>query len=204
MKTDHILLLGNSSSCPKTKSNFLWRAPETWEVNIIALERGEWGSEMPEEAFRKYKKERPKLGGLFRGESRFYDQSSLPPSASSPSLFGSAPATLSRSNDELANLSLALDSISSQSASSPSIDSDSTPSGAKLSHSASSLSTPTNDKSKNRKSGKKASKSADKSKEKSPESKEASKSSSSSSALKEERKWAVFRRSRAQRMEEDD
>lgn len=47
-------------------SNFLWRAPEEWEVNIIALERGEWNENMQEiDAFRKYKKERPKLGNLF-------------------------------------------------------------------------------------------------------------------------------------------
>ena len=56
-------------------------------MNIIALERGEWAQDMPEEAFRKYKKERPKLGGIFRGQSHFFSQDQLPlQSASSPSL----------------------------------------------------------------------------------------------------------------------
>jgi hypothetical protein len=40
---------------------FVYRPPEEWEINIIALERGEWIPNMSEEAFRKYKKERPKL-----------------------------------------------------------------------------------------------------------------------------------------------
>ncbi len=38
-----------------------YRPPEEWELNIIAIERGEWSEHMSEEAFRKYKKERPKL-----------------------------------------------------------------------------------------------------------------------------------------------
>jgi len=46
---------------------FIYRQPEDWEINIIALERGEWvgGMEEKKDAFRKYKKERPKLGNLF-------------------------------------------------------------------------------------------------------------------------------------------
>ncbi len=39
----------------------IFRPPEEWELNIIAIERGEWSEHMSEEAFRKYKKERPKL-----------------------------------------------------------------------------------------------------------------------------------------------
>lgn len=39
----------------------VYRPPEEWELNIIAIERGEWSEHMSEEAFRKYKKERPKL-----------------------------------------------------------------------------------------------------------------------------------------------
>jgi len=38
-----------------------YRPPEEWELNIISIERGEWSEHMSEEAFRKYKKERPKL-----------------------------------------------------------------------------------------------------------------------------------------------
>lgn len=53
------------SEIEEKDSNFLWRAPEEWEVNIIALERGEWNENMQNDAFRKYKKERPKLGNLF-------------------------------------------------------------------------------------------------------------------------------------------
>lgn len=44
-------------------------APEDWEVNILALEKGEWTPDMDNnaDAFRKYKKERRSLGSLFSG-----------------------------------------------------------------------------------------------------------------------------------------
>lgn len=47
------------------------RAPEAWEMNILALERGEWAPQMDqnEAAFRKYKKERRQLGSLFEKPS---------------------------------------------------------------------------------------------------------------------------------------
>jgi hypothetical protein len=50
-----------SKRVKKNEPQFVYRPPEEWELNIIAIERGEWSEHMSEEAFRKYKKERPKL-----------------------------------------------------------------------------------------------------------------------------------------------
>jgi len=45
---------------------FVMRNPEVWEVNIIALERGEWTDGMSDEAFGRWKsKERPRLNSQF-------------------------------------------------------------------------------------------------------------------------------------------
>eukprot|EP01119_Soliformovum_irregulare_P021217 TRINITY_DN701_c0_g1_i1.p1 TRINITY_DN701_c0_g1~~TRINITY_DN701_c0_g1_i1.p1 ORF type:complete len:145 (-),score=33.48 TRINITY_DN701_c0_g1_i1:321-755(-) len=44
------------------KSIFLTREPETWEQNILALEKGEFGDQMEDAAFKRWKgKERPGL-----------------------------------------------------------------------------------------------------------------------------------------------
>eukprot|EP01125_Pyxidicula_operculata_P012311 TRINITY_DN4037_c0_g1_i2.p1 TRINITY_DN4037_c0_g1~~TRINITY_DN4037_c0_g1_i2.p1 ORF type:complete len:274 (-),score=60.13 TRINITY_DN4037_c0_g1_i2:175-996(-) len=45
------------------------KVPEAWELNILALENGEWTSNMNKDVFGKYKKERPTLAGLFGGGS---------------------------------------------------------------------------------------------------------------------------------------
>jgi hypothetical protein len=60
-----------------TTPKIVYRPPEDWEINIIALERGEWIPNMSEEAFRKYKKERPKLkDALFFIEEKIDETSS--------------------------------------------------------------------------------------------------------------------------------
>jgi hypothetical protein len=60
---------------------FQWRQPEDWELAIIALERGEFDpTNMKDDAFRKYKKERPKLANL---ASQFFVVEPAPISAPS-------------------------------------------------------------------------------------------------------------------------
>lgn len=43
------------------------KEPELWERNILKLEKGEWDEDMPDEAFKRWKKERPTIltGQLF-------------------------------------------------------------------------------------------------------------------------------------------
>jgi len=55
--------------CSSTRDDisFLYRPPEDWEVNILALEKGEYAPEMKEEAFGKYKKKRKGVNDLFKG-----------------------------------------------------------------------------------------------------------------------------------------
>ena len=161
------------------QASFLWRAPEEWEVNIIALERGEWAENMSEDAFRKYKKERPKLGGIFRGESHFFSPDAIAAntsSASAPSLLPPSAGT-SPSNDA---------PIYARS-SSPSIDVKPT-----LSKSTDKASRPKSDK---------KSKSKEKSKEKKDREKEKEKDKEAQKEkdkeAQRERKWAVFKRTSA-------
>lgn len=73
----------NSGQKSQTSSNqkFQWRQPEDWELAIIALERGEFDpTNMKDDAFRKYKKERPKLANL---SSQFFVVEPAPASAPS-------------------------------------------------------------------------------------------------------------------------
>jgi hypothetical protein len=102
---------------PKKKTTvatpqFVYRPPEDWEVNIIALERGEWISNMSEEAFRKYKKERPKLKDAFFFIEEKIDDTLPPVSSSSssttsfnvPTNTSSAPTTNNTANSNTATV----------------------------------------------------------------------------------------------------
>jgi len=42
-----------------------FRLTEEWEINILALEKGEWADCMSDQAFGRWKKERPKLQSFF-------------------------------------------------------------------------------------------------------------------------------------------
>ena len=41
-----------------------YREPEIWEKNLVSLNKGEWGDDMQESAFHRYKKTRRNLGGF--------------------------------------------------------------------------------------------------------------------------------------------
>jgi len=43
------------------KEIFLYRDPEDWELNILALEKGEWASSMATENFKRWRKVRPAI-----------------------------------------------------------------------------------------------------------------------------------------------
>ena len=51
----------SSSHSPRPLRNFRYQEPEDWEKNILALERGEWGPEMTDAAFHRWRKNRPKI-----------------------------------------------------------------------------------------------------------------------------------------------
>lgn len=166
------------------QASFLWRAPEEWEVNIIALERGEWAENMSEDAFRKYKKERPKLGGIFRGESHFFSPDAISANMSA----ASAPSLLTPSADTTSSNDTPLSPLSSRSSSSTI---DVKPSSS-LSKSTDKASRPKSDK---------KSKSKDKSKDKKDKEKEKEKDKEAQKEkdkeVQKERKWAVFKRTSA-------
>jgi len=50
------------------KQVFLYRDPETWELNILALEKGEWASSMATENFKRWRKVRP----IVKSDSMFF------------------------------------------------------------------------------------------------------------------------------------
>jgi len=52
------------------KGLFLYREPENWELNIIALEKGEWATSMATENFKRWRKVRP----VMRTDSIFFKQ----------------------------------------------------------------------------------------------------------------------------------
>eukprot|EP01124_Arcella_intermedia_P008129 TRINITY_DN1507_c0_g1_i1.p1 TRINITY_DN1507_c0_g1~~TRINITY_DN1507_c0_g1_i1.p1 ORF type:complete len:502 (+),score=136.64 TRINITY_DN1507_c0_g1_i1:505-2010(+) len=75
-----------SSECP-----FVYRAPDSWELSLISLEKGEWSAYMSEDAFRKYKKERGSLFTVFQeDQDTSGDPSSFRRSKSLSSLPGNA------------------------------------------------------------------------------------------------------------------
>lgn len=141
-------------------------------MNIIALERGEWAENMSEDAFRKYKKERPKLGGIFRGESHFFN----PDAITAKMTTASAPVLLTPTIETASPRDAPLSARSS----SPTIDhKHDAAHHHHLSKSADKVSRPKSDK---------KSKSKDKSKDKKDKEKEKEKDA------QKERKWAVFKR----------
>jgi len=46
-----------------------YREPEDWELNLLSLEKGEWGEHMSDEAFRRWRKDRPSLAQFFQPPS---------------------------------------------------------------------------------------------------------------------------------------
>eukprot|EP01114_Cavostelium_apophysatum_P000894 TRINITY_DN10783_c0_g1_i1.p1 TRINITY_DN10783_c0_g1~~TRINITY_DN10783_c0_g1_i1.p1 ORF type:complete len:196 (-),score=45.68 TRINITY_DN10783_c0_g1_i1:218-805(-) len=50
----------------EAKNYFVARDPEAWERNILKLEKGEFDDEMPELAFKRWKKDRPQLNSIFQ------------------------------------------------------------------------------------------------------------------------------------------
>jgi len=60
------------------KEIFLYREPDKWEMNILALEKGEWATSMATENFKRWRKVRPVL----RTDSLFFKKDGASPSGS--------------------------------------------------------------------------------------------------------------------------
>jgi len=69
----------SSEDAETAKELFLYREPDNWEMNILALEKGEWASSMATENFKRWRKVRPAL----RTDSIFFKKDGATPLSSS-------------------------------------------------------------------------------------------------------------------------